>query len=337
MLSPRPERSWDLVKQAGVTNVVALLNGAEQDRRMFASVGKRGLVGEASGGIAWGEEAIKGDREMFGNHGFKVVAIEDTPPMDSVRLGVAGRDEEIENVIMQIRAMASVDIPVLCYNWMALSSWGRTSVDTIGRGGARVTSFNASEADLMGPLVEPGAITEVQLWDALQYFLDAVIPVAEQVGVKLAMHPDDPPLARYRSVPRIMRSTEAFRRLLEMYPSASNCITLCQGNFALMEGELPAMIREFGERKAIAMVHFRDVRGGVLDFVETFHDEGKTDLVACMRAYADVGFAGPMRPDHVPTMEGESNERPGYATLGRLFAIGYIRGLEHSVFGKPAG
>lgn len=335
MLSPRPDQTWDLIKQAGVNNVVALLNGAEQDQRMFASVGKESFVGNASTDIAWGEEAMKRDHENFSRHGLKMVAIEDTAPMDKVRLGLSGRDEEIENVITQIRAMAALDIPVLCYNWMALSSWGRTSVDTIGRGGARVTSFKASDADLMSPLVEPGAITEVQLWEGLQYFLDAVIPIAEEVGVKLGMHPDDPPRARYRNIPRIMRSADAYRRLLEMYPSSSNGITLCQGNFALMDGDLPSMIREFGGREAIAMVHFRDVRGTVDEFVETFHDEGKTDLVACMRAYAEVGFAGPMRPDHVPTMDGESNERPGYATLGRLFAIGYIRGLEHSVFGKP--
>ncbi len=335
MLSPRPERMWDLVKQAGVNNVVALLNGAEQDQRMFASVGKEGLVGEASADIAWGEEAIKRDRDIFGRHGFKMVAIEDTAPMDRVRLGLPGRDEQIENVITQVRAMGSLGVPVLCYNWMALSSWGRTSVDTIGRGGARVTSFKACEADLMSPLIEPGEITEVQLWDALQYFLDAVIPIAEEVGVKLGMHPDDPPRAIYRNIPRIMRSPDSYRRLLEMHPSPSNGITLCQGNFALMDEDLPSMIRELGGQKAIAMVHFRDVRGGIDDFVETLHDEGKTDMVACMRAYADVGFAGPMRPDHVPTMEGESNEHPAYGTLGRLFAIGYIRGLEHSVFGKP--
>lgn len=335
MLSPRPEPMWKLVKQAGVTNVVALLNGAEQDQRMFASVGKQGAAKKSCTGIAWGEEAIKRDQDIFNRHGFKVVAIEDSAPMDKVRLGLTGRDEQIDNVITQIRAMGALGVPVLCYNWMALSSWGRTSINTVGRGGALVTGFKASDAELMSPLVEPGEITEMQLWDALQYFLDAVVPVAEEVGVKLGMHPDDPPRAMYRNVPRIMRSPDAYRRLLDMHKSPSNGVTLCQGNFSLMDEDLPSLIREFGEQNAIAMVHLRDVRGTTDNFVETFHDEGKTDLVACMRAYADVGFSGPMRPDHVPTMDGESNERPAYGTLGRLFAIGYIRGIEHSVFGKP--
>jgi mannonate dehydratase len=127
-----------------------------------------------------------------------------------------------------------------------------------------------------------------------------------------------------------MRSLDAFRRLLDLYSSPANSVTLCQGNFALMTDDLPAWIRELGARDAIAFVHFRDVRGSASSFEETFHDDGQTDLAACMRAYEEVGFTGPLRPDHVPTMAGERNDRPGYETLGRLFANGYIRGLAHA-------
>lgn len=138
-----------------------------------------------------------------------------------------------------------------------------------------------------------------------------------------------------RSAPnRYMRSADAYRRLLDMHPSPSNAITLCQGNFALMGDDVPTLIREFGARDRIAFVHFRDVRGTADDFEETFHDEGQTDMAECLRAYGEVGFAGPMRPDHVPTMEGESNERPAYGTLGRLFALGYIRGLQQAIHGS---
>lgn len=337
MLSPRPEALWNLIKQCGVDNVVALLNGAEQDQRMFASVGKNGFTAAGSEGIPWGEAAIRGDIETFAGHGLKMVAIEDTAPMDSVRLGLPGRDEQIENVITQVRAMGRLGIPTLCYNWMALSSWGRTNVDIVGRGGALVTGFRAADADAAPPLVEAGAITEAQLWNALQYFLDAVIPVAEEAGVRLGMHPDDPPRPSNRNVPRIMRSPDAYRRLMSMRPSPSNGITFCQGNFGLMGDDLPTLITEFGSRDQIVFVHFRDVRGTVDDFVETFHDEGQTDLPECMRAYAQVGFSGPMRPDHVPTMHGEPNDRPAYGTLGRLFALGYIRGLEQAVYGKGHG
>lgn len=334
LLNPRPEPMWELLRQCGVDNAIALLNGAEQEQRMFASVGMRGTTGAAADDVPWSEAAIKRDVDMFAENGFTVIGIEDTAPMDKVRLGLPGRDEQIENVIVQLRAMGNLGIPLLCYNWMAVSSWARTDVAVVGRAGALVTGFNKRKAEQMPPLVEPGEVTDEQLWDALQYFLDAVIPVAEESGVRMGMHPDDPPIESVRNMPRIMRSADAYRRLLAMYPSVSNAITFCQGNFALMTDDLPALIREFGGQEKIVFVHFRDVRGHVDDFVETFHDEGQNDLAECMRAYHEVGFDGPMRPDHVPTMAGESNERPAYGVLGRLFANGYIRGLDHAIFGR---
>jgi len=336
MLAPRPEPMWKLLKQCGVDDIVGLLDGGEQDQRMFASVGKAGYTSTGSNGTPWDEPAIARYSELFAEHGFRLIAIEDTAPMDEVRIGTPGRDEQIESVITQIRSMGRLGIPTLCYNWMALSSWGRTNVAISGRGGALVTGFRASELEAMPPVLKDGEVTEDQLWAALRYFLDAVIPVAEESGVRLGMHPDDPPIPTSRNVPRIMRSPDAYRRLMALRPSPSNGITFCQGNFALMGDDLPTLIRDFGGRNQIVFVHFRDVVGNVADFRETFHDEGQTDLPECMRAYAEVGFSGPMRPDHVPTMEGETNDHPGYETFGRLFAIGYIRGLQHSVFGKPA-
>jgi mannonate dehydratase len=342
LLPPRPEPWWPLLPQCGVESVVALLNGAEQDQRMFASVG--GKVGDiAAHGDAppWSLQAIRRDKEIFAREGFRVVAIEDTTPMERTRLGLPGRDEEIDNVITQVRAMGELGIPTLCYNWMALASWGRTDLSIPGRGGARVSGYNRAVAQARPALVERGEVSEDQLWSALEYFLAAVVPVAEESGVRLGLHPDDPPQGWDRNMPRIMSSVAAYRRMLDLYPSPNNAITLCQGNFALMpevvtgEIDLPSLIRNLGA-ESIAFVHFRDVRGTVKDFAETFHDQGQTDMPECMRSYAAVGFSGPMRPDHVPTMAGESNDRPGYETLGRLFAIGYIRGLEHAAFGHPA-
>ncbi len=134
-----------------------------------------------------------------------------------------------------------------------------------------------------------------------------------------------------RGLGRIMRSVEAFHRVLGIVESEANGITLCQGNFALMTEDLPATIRELGGAGAINFVHFRDVRGTPEHFVETFHDDGPTDMLECLRAYADIGYDGVLRPDHVPTLHGESNDKPGYAVLGRLFAVGYIRGLSEAV------
>ena len=129
-----------------------------------------------------------------------------------------------------------------------------------------------------------------------------------------------------------MRSVDNFQRLVDLVPSDYSGIALCQGNFTLMTDDLPGVIRHFGRQHKIFFVHFRDVRGTPEKFVETWLDEGQTDLLACMRAYREVGFDGPLRPDHVPTVDGDSNEHPGYSAYGRLYALGYIRALRDAVF-----
>jgi mannonate dehydratase len=214
---------------------------------------------------------------------------------------------------------------------MPVFNWMRTSTTVPSRGGALATGYDHA---LMrnAPLTEYGVVTDEQLWENLHYFLKAVVPVAEQANVKLAMHPDDPPLSPIRGLGRIMRSVENYQRLLDLVPSPVNGITLCQGNFALMTDDLPGVIRHFGRQEKIFFVHFRDVRGTAERFVETFHDDGQTDMLACMQAYRDIGFEGVCRPDHVPTMEGDNNERPSYSHIGRLFAVGYLKGLRQAVY-----
>jgi mannonate dehydratase len=214
---------------------------------------------------------------------------------------------------------------------MADFNWLRTSTNTPSRGGSVVTSFDSAQMQ-HAPPTELGPIGEDELWQNLQYFLRRVLPVAERANVKLAMHPDDPPLSPIRGVGRIMRSVENFQRLLDLAPSPMNGITLCQGNFTLMTDDLPGAIRHFGRQGKIFFVHFRDVLGTPEKFEETWHDAGKTDMLACMRAYKEIGFEGVLRPDHVPTVEGDSNENAGYSSFGRLYAIGYIRGLRQAVY-----
>jgi len=214
-------------------------------------------------------------------------------------------------------------------------NWLRTNTNTPSRGGSIVTSFDAALL-LDAPPTDLSPISEEALWENLEYFLRRVVPVAERANVKLAMHPDDPPLSPIRGVGRIMRSVENYQRLLDLVPSPVNGITLCQGNFTLMTNDLPAAIRQFGRQNKVFFVHFRDVRGTPEKFEETWHDAGQTDLLECMSAYREVGFEGVPRPDHVPTVEGDSNERPGYSAFGRLYAIGYIRGLRHAVYREKA-
>ncbi|HEU4976290.1 MAG TPA: mannonate dehydratase [Baekduia sp.] len=334
LLDPEvPRELWPLLPQVGVRDVVSILDAGEQ-RMRWLRAGAPVRV-DATGEPAWSRNALERLKARYEEAGLSLVAIEDTPPMDDVRLGRPGREEQLDAVCEQLRAMAAIGVGVLCYNWTAVESWGRTGVAVPARGGALVTEYDHAVTRAAPAHPEADLAGESALWANFEYFLRRVVPVAEDCGVRLALHPDDPPISPVRGIGRIMRSVEAFERVLELVPSPSNGVTFCQGNFGLMTDDLPALIRRFGSESKINFVHFRDVRGTPEHFVETFHDDGPTDMLACLEAYRDVGYEGVLRPDHVPTLHGESNDRPGYAFLGRLHAVGYITGLREAAYRRP--
>ena len=313
-ISPTPSPVWQLALQAGVNLAVGGLP--------FDSL----RPGERLGDLA----PLSRMQQSYGDAGFELRVIEARPPLNLAKRGLPGRDEEIDVVCELLTSMGKLGIGVWCYEWMTDFNWVRTNMATPSRGGSVVTSFDLD--DVPEDLTSNPPISEEALWENLDYFLKRVLPVAEQAGVKLSMHPDDPPITPIRGVSRIMRSIENYQRLLAMAPSSMNTITLCQGNFTLMTDDLPREIRRFGDK--ISFVHFRDVRGVPTRFEETWHDDGKTDMLACMQAYRDIGFSGVLRPDHVPTVAGDSNDNAGYSAFGRLSAIGCIRGLHEAVYAQ---
>lgn len=260
--------------------------------------------------------------------GMRLTTIERKIPHRRLVHRLPGYEEELAGFQMLLRQMAEAGLNLACYNWMPGEDWQRTSCTVAARGGALATAFdvamvgeNVTDAD--GP---PAGVTSAdQLWENLRRFLDEVLPVAEAAGVRLAIHPDDPPLSLFRRQPQIITSNAALRRVVELAPSPANGICYCVGSLFPAGVDLIAGIRDLAPH--IHYVHARNVRGTAERFQETWHDDGDIDLVAIVRELKRVGFTGSVRPDHAPSMAGESNETPGYEMLGRLFAAGYLRGL----------
>ena len=313
ILPDMPSTTWDLARQLGVNSAVS------------------NVPLDASGVPTPDFRTLLWQKERFRQAGIDLLVLETAFPWaHHAKIGGPNAEAEIETCCELIRNMGKVGIPVACWNWMAVFNWTRTSLGIPTRGGALVTGYDHA---LMAnaPLTEAGEVSEATLWANLERFMRIVVPVAEEAGVKLALHPDDPPISPIQGVGRILTSPDAMAKAIDLVPSANNGVTFCQGSFATMLADIPAEIARFGRQNAIHFVHFRDVTGTPARFQEAFHDDGQTDMWAAMRAYREAGFTGPMRPDHVPTMAGEHNGQPGYEVLGRLFAIGYIKGLAEGV------
>ena len=233
------------------------------------------------------------------------------------------REEALAHYRELLESMGRLGIKLLCYNFMVGKGWSRTGVRE-GRGGARATYFSLAETPSA-----PLKLTAEQVWANYEHFITRVMPVAERAGVRMGLHPDDPCLPELGGYARIFGSVEAYDRAYALYPSPSNAVTFCQANFKLMGADLEATARHFGKR--IAFIHVRDVEGTKENFTELFHDQGTTDQFALMRVYRALGLDVPVRGDHVPEMEGDRRLTedciPGYFTLCRLFANGYLKAL----------
>lgn len=236
-----------------------------------------------------------------------------------------GQQRQLEAITTLIERLGEAEIETLGYQWNPRGVVPmRTAMDAEVRGGAKATRWN--EADLDALETPPGELertyTEAECWENYECFLDEVLPVAEAVGVDLALHPADPPVYHeLGGVPRLFRDVESFERALSAVPSDAHRLKLCLGCFSEMGADIPSVIRRFGDD--IKFVHFRDVNGTVPAFTETFLDEGNFDSFAAITALQEVGFTGPVLLDHVPHVEGDTEWRH----RSRAYGAGYLRGL----------
>ena len=306
-LPPIPDRRWHLAAQAGVTGAICKFDRKYDvtDLDSFASA-----------------------RKSFADAGFELTALEgDQFDMSRIKLGLPGRDEDIEKYLRMLGNMGKLGIRILCYNFMAGVGWFRSQTAIPYRGGALTSSW--SRKDVPEELLK---FTHEKLWENYTYFLKAVIPAAEKSGVVMCLHPDDPPVSELKGYPRIITSADAYRRMLAIADSPAAGITFCAATFRAMGEDDMALIREWKDK--IHFVHLRDNLPQEDGFMETFHDNGPTDMAARIKLLCDLNMDVLLRPDHAPTMYGEDNDQPGYAALGRIFAIGYFKGILHSLAEK---
>lgn len=301
-LRSKKDITWDFARQCGVRHgVIRLPEEADFDicnKAHWETVHKR-----------------------FTDFGIKPLIIEPMPNAlhDHIKAGDEKRDESIDKVLRMLPIMESLDIRTICFNFMAHVGWCRTAFGIRERGDALVTGFRMVDYQDEGSV-----ITEAQLWENYTYFIRAVMPAAEKYGIRLALHPDDPPLPALGGVSRIMISHENIKKAMEIGNSKNLGITMCQACYHIMGEDLYKVIPEMKDK--IFFVHFRNVTGNKYDFHETFHDNGDIRMGEMMALYQKCGIDVPIRVDHVPTMAGEE-ENTGYTALGRLYAIGYLKGL----------
>jgi mannonate dehydratase len=256
--------------------------------------------------------------------GLRLAAIGGGVPMDWIikaMLGQPGRDEQIENYQESLRNVGRAGIPVLGFNWHPDLVW-RTSRTAAERGGAKVTAF---DADLVkdAPLTFDREYSEEEFWENFAYFLRAVGPVAEEAGVKMALHPSDPPVPAIGGVPRILRSFEAHKRVMELAPSPAVGLNFCVGTWAEMGGDVYEAIRHFGSQGRIHLVHFRNVKGSVPRFRESFVNSGDMDMHRAMKLFKELGYEGVFTDDHVPKLIDDTD----WGHRSHAYAMGYIQAL----------
>lgn len=264
--------------------------------------------------------------DLIRGHGLEVAAIENLPNdhWDDVLHAGPRRDEQIDKIGQTLHNMAQVNIPILGYYFSIVKVWGHwSSYKGGGRGGCGIKRFDASKIPDTSTF-ETGPVSVDEMWERLEYYLSRIIPIAEQTGIKMAAHQDDPPAEYLRGIGRLLTNHDNMQKLIDLVPSPNNGLEFCQGTIAEMGTEkVVDAIHRFGKQKKIFYVHFRNVQGQYPVFDEVFIDEGDVDMFEAIKAYQEVNYDGVLIPDHCPIIEGEA----GYRHRGMAFSLGYMRAL----------
>ncbi len=311
---------------SGTQNIV----GATDDKKNYG-------VSNAKDEI-WSYDSLMCLKKEAAAYGLEIYGIENFAPADwyDVLLDGPKKTEQIEHLKEIIRNAGKAGITSFGYNFSLAGVWGHKRKQ-VARGGAESACFDASEIDINAPIpngqiwnmtynadAEEGfvsSITEEEIWKRLEWFLKEILPVAEEAGVEMALHPDDPPMPRLRDTPRLVYKSDYYQKLIDLVPSPANKIEFCMGSIQEMqESDIYEAIEQFGSQDKISYVHFRNVKGKVPKYDEVFIDEGDIDMIKALRLLKKQNFDGVLVPDHTPYM---TCDAPWHA--GMAYALGFMR------------
>jgi mannonate dehydratase len=331
--------NFQFARQAGATHIVAHLvdyfRGGSYNPRDNQPTGNDAGWGLAGDGSLWTQEELDRLRADVEAWGMKLEAIENFDPAiwHDILLDGPKRAEQIENVKTTISRLGQAGIPIMGYNFSIAGVAGRTTgnyargeAPSVGMEGNVDTPIPNGMVwnmiyDANAPAGNLPKITHDELWRRLDAFLKEVLPVAEKAGVKLALHPDDPPLPTVRGQPRLVYRPQLYQKLIDLNPSPSNALEFCIGTLAEMpEGDIYETVDQYSKQHRLGYVHFRNITGKAPYYKETFVDDGEVDMLKVMTILKRNGFEGVIIPDHTPQM---SCAAPWHA--GMAYAMGYMR------------
>jgi mannonate dehydratase len=306
-------------------------------------------------GEAWPLETILKLKKGIEAAGLELAVIESVPVHEDIKLGLPSRDRYIANYKTTLRNLGEAGVPVVCYNFMPVFDWTRSKLDYELEDGSTALIYEEEVVGRMNPLTGelslPGwdssyevgelrklfgqyeSVDEEKLWNNLAYFVREIMPVAEEAGIKMAIHPDDPPWPIF-GLPRIMTGRASLERMIGLYDSPVNGLCLCSGSLgASADNDVPELMREFGRRGRVNFVHARNVKlTGPKSFQESAHlsSSGSIDMYEVIRAMSDFDYEGPIRSDHGRMIWGEMG-KPGYGLYDRALGAVYLNGLWEAV------
>jgi mannonate dehydratase len=327
-----PVKLWQIRQIPGMTGIVS-------------------AVYDVPVGEEWPYETIIRLKETIESAGLKLSVIESVPVHEYIKLGLPGRDLYIDNYGRTLRNLARAGIGIVCYNFMPVFDWTRSQLDYVLEDGSNALIYEEEVVQRMNPLSGqlqlPGwdssyrkedlqllfgqyeSVDEEKLWDNLAYFVQAIMPIAEEAGIAMAIHPDDPPWPIF-GLPRILTDETALHRFLQLYDHPVNGLCVCSGSLgANSDNDVPAIIRRFGAEGRINFMHARNIKiTGDRSFQESAHlsSAGSLDMAEIVRALRDVNYEGPFRSDHGRMIWGETG-KPGYGLYDRALGAVYLNGM----------